>query len=301
MRIESHASRVVVHAPAKLNLFLEVLRKREDGFHELDTVMVETDLCDRLTLEPADRLTLECPGSTLSPGEDNLVMRAARLLAESTRPGAGARMVLEKRVPMGAGLGGGSADAAAALAGLSALWFGAGGGPNRPAAPARDELSALASRLGSDISFFLWGGACRCTGRGEIVAPVPARPLHAVLVYPGIHVPTPAVYRGGRIDLSGPRRDAGECLRALAGGDPEEIGRTLFNRLEGVVFAEFPAVARAAETLAGSGALAVRMSGSGSAVFALTRGPDHAAALADAARSAGLGEAHAVRTATGRA
>lgn len=287
MQCIQDSARVVLFPPAKLNLFLEVLRKREDGFHALDTIMVETDLCDRLTLAPDAALTIECPGSTLPADEDNLVMRAARLLRQECGVTAGARMVLEKHVPMGAGLGGGSADCAATLIGLDRLWR-----TGQP--PAR--LAELAARLGSDTAYFLTGGACRCTGRGEIVAPVLAGVLHAVVVYPGVHVPTPAVYRGGRIDLNAPRVDAAPMLRALAVGDVDAIGRLLFNRLEAVVLPQFPAVARTMDALRAFDPVAVRMSGSGSAVFALARNAAHATDMTAAAQQAGLGQVVAVKT-----
>jgi len=286
MRIEKAPGRVTAWAPAKLNLFLEVLGKRADGFHELDTVMVETDLCDRLVFEPHERLVLECPGSDLPVDDGNLVFRAAKRLAARLGRAPGARIILEKKIPMGAGLGGGSADAAAALAGLNELWGGA---------VPQEDLTPLAAELGSDVAFFLTGGTCRCTGKGELVRRVPGAPLDAVLVYPGVHVATPAVYRGGRIDLATPRVDSGPLLRALAAGRVDVIAGLLFNRLEGVVFAEFPTVARTAGSLRRAGSVATLMSGSGSAVFSLARDADHAAALAATAEREGLGTVFRVR------
>ncbi|MBI2920078.1 MAG: 4-(cytidine 5'-diphospho)-2-C-methyl-D-erythritol kinase, partial [Planctomycetes bacterium] len=122
MKLLGDTHGVTVHTTTKLNLFLEITAKRPDGFHELETVMHEIDLGDTLTLEPASDLSLEIRNSPLSAGPDNLVLRAARLLAAEMKTSQGARIVLDKRVPLGAGLGGGSADAAATLLSLDRLW-----------------------------------------------------------------------------------------------------------------------------------------------------------------------------------
>src|SRR5580765_8949946 len=165
---------VTVFAPAKLNLILKVLGKRADGYHELETLMVSVDLYDTLTFrdDPTGNLSLTCrdggPRLARSPprempgvGQDNLAIRAARLLQETTRTSHGARIELMKRIPLAAGLAGGSSDAAATLSGLNRLWN---------LGLTAVELMQLASRLGSDIPFFLcsaWAAICR--GRGEIV------------------------------------------------------------------------------------------------------------------------------------
>lgn len=177
-------------AQAKINWDLHILGKRPDGYHAIDTVMVNVGLADRLTFEPADALSMTCTDPSLPCDESNLVIKAARALAQAGGIEAKARIHLEKKIPAGGGLGGGSADAAAALDGLNRLW-----GLNFP----RERLSELAATFGSDISYFLWGGWCRCRGRGEIVEPIPGShnwpALRVFLILPKLHVPTPAVYR----------------------------------------------------------------------------------------------------------
>ena len=172
-------------APAKINRELRVGRLRPDGYHEIRSRMVSIDLADRLTVEPAASLELVCDDPDVPAGDANLVVRAAHLLAESAGVPARARLTLEKRVPMGGGLGGGSADAAIALRLLARLW-------RLPDAP----LQAVASRLGSDVPFFLAGGEAEVTGRGELVTPIEDNPpAQLLLLVPPFSVSTAAVYR----------------------------------------------------------------------------------------------------------
>src|SRR4030095_16311344 len=156
---------LVVQTSAKVNLTLEVLRKREDGYHELATILQSVDLWDRLAVEPADSLSLVTSDPALPTDEGNLVMRAARLLREAAEVSGGARLRLEKRIPVAAGLGGGSSDAAAALWALNRMW-----GIRWPVI----RLQELAERLGMDVPFFLGKGRALATGRGERLPPPPA-------------------------------------------------------------------------------------------------------------------------------
>src|SRR5438045_753982 len=180
---------VTAWAPAKVNLFLEVVGKRPDGFHELRTLMAAVSLYDTLTFAPAPPgpIRLSCPGVPLSTGPENLVVRAAEALRRYAGTDAGADVVLTKRIPLAAGLAGGSTDAAATLVGLNRLW---GLGLSRA------ELMPLAAGLGSDVAFFLAPPCAWCTGRGEVVEPWPlgAR-LHLVLVAPPFGLGTADVYR----------------------------------------------------------------------------------------------------------
>ncbi len=176
-------------APAKINLSLEVRGKRADGFHEIETLMVPISLADRIAIDRADGegVVFTCSDPTLSAGDDNLVVRAAKLFFERTKIKPGIRIHLEKRVPHGAGLGGGSSDAAATLSGLNAFFS---TGLKIP------DLSAMAAVLGSDIPFFTYRSAAICRGRGEIVEPVEfdhALPL--LLIKPEFGVPTPWAYK----------------------------------------------------------------------------------------------------------
>jgi 4-diphosphocytidyl-2-C-methyl-D-erythritol kinase len=211
-----------VLAPAKVNLFLEVLGKRPDGYHEIATLMMAIDLTDVLDLSPSEdgSLSLTCDEPDLSTGPDNLVLKAALRLRAKTGTMSGATIRLTKRIPWAAGLGGGSSDAAATLKGLNELW---------KLGLSREELSAIGAELGSDVPFFLNGNAAWCTGRGEIIEPVAiGRPLDLVLVKPPEALATAEVYRHVRMPAT-PR--SGETLRgALAAGDVEAIGRSMHNR-----------------------------------------------------------------------
>jgi 4-diphosphocytidyl-2-C-methyl-D-erythritol kinase len=179
-----------VDAHAKVNWDLHVLGKRPDGFHEVDTVMVSVGLADELTFEPSERLSLTCSDPALPCDDSNLVVKAARALARAAGVEPRARIHVEKRIPMGGGLGGGSSDAAATLQALNRLWA-----LDWPV----ERLAGVAAELGSDVAFFLWGGWCRCKGRGEIVEPLvdlnrlPSVPMW--LIIPPYNVSTPAVYK----------------------------------------------------------------------------------------------------------
>ncbi|MGE3803450.1 MAG: 4-(cytidine 5'-diphospho)-2-C-methyl-D-erythritol kinase [Gemmataceae bacterium] len=254
---------LTVQAPAKLNLFLEVLGKRPDGYHEIATLMLAIGLYDQLEIEEdgSGQLTLTCDQPQLSCGEDNLVMKAARLLKERSGTARGARMHLTKRIPMAAGLAGGSSDAAAALGGLDRLWA---------LGQSTGQLAELAAQLGSDVPFFLSGPAAWCTGRGEQITPVkPGTALWFVLVCPAAGLGTADVYR--RVKVPDSPLDGAELQRVFAAGDIEEIGRRLHNRLQAPAEELCPEVSRARDMLGQLGPAGVLMSGSGSTVFALCR------------------------------
>jgi 4-diphosphocytidyl-2-C-methyl-D-erythritol kinase len=279
-----------VIAPAKINLHLEVLGLRPDGFHELAMLMQSLDLADALRLSPRDdgAIRLACDHAALPLGADNLIVRAAeRLRTHAGRPALGADITLEKRIPIGAGLAGGSSDAAATLVGLDALW---------DLQTPRSTLAALAAELGSDVPFCLEGGSQLCFGRGERLEPCPGptAPLGVVLLKdPAASVSTPWAYGRCR-DWRGDfylsqeadfeqRRQAlrqSPLLAALRGEAPPP---PLRNDLQGVVAPEVPSVGRALALLAGGAApLAVAMSGSGPAVFGLYPSPAAAAAAREA-------------------
>src|SRR3989304_2871845 len=192
------ARRVVLSAAAKVNLALEVLGKRPDGYHELATVMQAVDLSDRLGLRDADDLELVSRAPGVPTDAPNVAGGAAVALREAARLGRGVRITLDKRIPVAAGLGGGSTDAAAVLVGLNRLW--------RLRWPVA-RLGEVAIRLGMDVPFFLRGGAALATGRGETLDPLPGGGLALVLVNPGIAAstaggdaggPPPADFGGGR-------------------------------------------------------------------------------------------------------
>jgi 4-diphosphocytidyl-2-C-methyl-D-erythritol kinase len=268
MKTPRGSRRLVLWASAKVNLALEVLGKRSDGYHEIATVMQAVDLRDRLTLESAQTLSFRSDDPGLPTDERNLVVRAARLLRERAGVEAGARIELSKRIPVAAGLGGGSSDAAATLWGLNRLWR---------LRWTRARLMALGTELGMDVPFFLAGGPALATGRGERLEAVRAPAGYAlVLVNPRVALSTREVYErvpaGWRAEPTGIRR----MLEALETKNVTRVAAALTNTLEGVVEPILPAVGRMKAALMAAGALGVLMSGSGPTVFGVARSLDHA-------------------------
>lgn len=270
---------LVVAAPAKLNLFLEIRGKRPDGYHDLESLMVAVNLFD--TLEITDRpdgvIELTCEPAGLPTGPENLVYKAAdRLRSRSGNPEAlGASIRLVKRIPTQAGLAGGSSDAAAALLSLNRLW---------KLYLSLTELAAVAAEVGSDVAFFLSLPAAWCTGRGEIVSPeVPSRSFDCVLVCPPVGVATAAVYRS--LVPSDSHVDGEAARAAFRAGDPDALGAALFNRLQPAAIHLAPVVETVYRRLAGLNPAGCLMSGSGSAVFALCRDSREAHRVANAFRA----------------
>jgi 4-diphosphocytidyl-2-C-methyl-D-erythritol kinase len=267
-----------VRAPAKVNLTLELLGKRPDGYHEIRTVMQAVDLQDelRLSLREDGEVHLECDAEGVPSGEENLVVRAARLMQDELGESRGVDLRLEKRIPAGAGLGGGSSDCAATLRALNALW---GGGL------AEEKLKELAGRLGSDVAFFIRGGAALCTGRGEKVQQVDVRrPVHYAIIMPGFHVSTPRVYGQVASPLTTAENALKNVLRGLSEGNCRLIGGSLFNALERPACEVDSRLAEVRKELAklpeekqGSGFL---LSGSGSSFFSIYPGRREARAAA---------------------
>lgn len=277
MQSERQTDAVVVWAPAKVNLYLEVLAKRADGYHEIATLMVAVSLYDTLEFkeETSGEIRFDCDHPDLSTGPDNLVLRAAHLLQQRSGCQRGAYVRLAKRIPLAAGLAGGSTDAAATLAGLNRLWrLGLGS----------QELASLGAELGSDVAFFFATPAAWCTGRGEQVAPLAlGKPLWFVLVCPPFGLATAEVYRG--LALRDQPQTGEPILRAVQEGDIDEIGRRLHNRLQAVALGLCPALAQVQAWLAGLGPAGQAMSGSGSSFFALCRDSREALRIARGLRS----------------
>ncbi|HET9724615.1 MAG TPA: 4-(cytidine 5'-diphospho)-2-C-methyl-D-erythritol kinase [Actinomycetota bacterium] len=264
-------------APAKINVFLRVLGPREDGYHDLESLVVPTSLADVVTVRDADALRVEVRGAPALAGEVpagglNLALVAALALGDACPDAGGAEIVVEKRIPVAAGLGGGSADAAATILALNDLW---GCGVDE------GTLIELGERIGSDVPAMLAGGPALMCGRGEIVAPAEVASLHWVLVHFDFGVRSPDAYRWWDEERStGP--DPGPLLEAAAAGDAEALGPLLFNDLEPVVFARHPVIGEAKAGLLAAGAFGAVMSGSGSSVVGLARDEEHAHALAEA-------------------
>ncbi|HUO63593.1 MAG TPA: 4-(cytidine 5'-diphospho)-2-C-methyl-D-erythritol kinase [Terriglobales bacterium] len=282
----------MLRTSAKVNLVLEVLGKRPDGYHELSTVMQAVDLFDRLTVETAGAITLETSEAALPTDDRNLVVRAARLLREAADVDAGARIVLDKRIPVAAGLGGGSSDAAATLWALNRLW----GLRWR-----RERLVELAVKLGMDVPFFLGRGRALGTGRGEVLRPLPGVGGYAmVLVNPGVGLSTQEVYgrvpKGWRAEPEGTRR----MLDALKKRSGAGVAAALTNHLERWVEPAMPVIGHMKAALMAAGALGAAMSGSGPTVFGLARSLDQARQIQRRVSRAGW-SAWAVKTNSGPA
>ena len=264
---------IAVAAPAKLNLYLHVVGKRDDGFHLLDSLVCFARVHDTILAAPGEGLDLEVAGpqaGALAGEADNLVRRAAELLAERAGVAADAKLTLIKRLPIAAGIGGGSADAAAALRVLSDLWR---------IAPDIDDLMEIAGRLGADVPVCLHGATAFVGGIGEAVDPAPALPeAPLLLVNPGLPLATPAVFRAreGAFGLAGRFGDAPADVAALAGllaGRRNDLTDAATS-LEPTIQACLTAIANR------PGALLARMSGSGATCFGLFDDADACSAAA---------------------
>lgn len=278
---------IKVRVPGKINLTLEVLHRRADGYHEVATILQAIDLWDELALNEAPTVSLQCSLPELE-GPDNLVERAARLLAASCGVTKGAAMHLQKGIPVAAGLGGGSADAAAALVGLDQMW-GLG--------CSHERLHALAVELGSDVAFFLTGGTALATGRGERVAPLPAvTPAWLVLVSPPIALPrkTATLYAALAPEDFGDGGATERVKRQLAAGEPI-TSASLVNTFERVVYGVFPRLQHYARLFRDAGAERVHVAGSGPSLFFLVRSQQEGRALVERLHASGLA-AWCVRT-----
>jgi 4-diphosphocytidyl-2-C-methyl-D-erythritol kinase len=256
-----------LYAPAKINLSFEIKGRREDGFHEIETLMAPISLSDRLTIEPGQTtgdISFSCGDSSLPKGEGNLVVRAARLFQKATQMGTGVEIVLEKKIPHGAGLGGGSSDAAATLLGLNELF---------ETHLDQKDLIELAAQIGSDVPFFILGSIATCRGRGEIVEParLPAN-FRLLLVKPDCGVPTPWAY--------GRWKDSRE-LPGVEYAPQEFSGVHFVNDLERPVFEKFVLLGYLKTWLRLQPEVgAALLSGSGSTVFAVLRDDADAEKLA---------------------
>lgn len=296
MRFRRQGPSLIVDAPAKLNLFLKVGGRRPDGYHELETLMVSIGLCDslRFTHVPQSDVTLrprfaaDADRLGFPTGEDNLVVKAARLLAKTTGYRGGARIDVLKRIPAESGMGGGSSDAAATLVGLNRLWrteldF--------------DALDRLAAQLGSDVNFFVRSPRMAiCRGRGERVEPqLLRRVLHFVVLRPSSGLSTAEVFRAWSPDRAASRH-VDPLLNQLEVGAAVSASQEMFNALSGPAARLSPVIADGLRLLhRGSGGPAL-MTGSGSACFCVCRGARHARQVGRRVAAANIGRVWIVST-----
>lgn len=302
----------IVRAPAKLNVYLDVLGRRTDGFHEIETFLIPVRLWDSIALRSTPAASDSRPGpislrvrsywpSSVRPspeappgGDDNLIVRALRLLRERSGCTAGVHVELVKRIPMAAGLGGGSSDAAAALRWANNAWR---LGWNR------QRLLSLGAEIGSDVPFFLLGGAAICRGRGEDVEPVSGiRPMHFVIAKPWLGLATGAVYQAldsvAAASDSAPhdRRRLNQLVSTLRASRYGDLERLMVNRLEAAAERLLPWIIQIRRIFLQLGCLAHQLSGSGSSYFGICRSAQHARRLAAVLKSNQLGFIYVTRS-----
>lgn len=263
---------ITLLARAKINLTLDVLYRRGDGYHELDTLMQQIALADEIRITPQQTVEVEFSGMDLP--RENTARTAALLYGQMARekgkPGCGGYIAITKHIPAQAGLGGASADAAGVLQGLQQLY----------GALSEEELYQAAAQVGSDVPFCLHGGLCRARGRGEILSPLKGMPLQLLITKPDQGVSTGALFGALQFPVSHPATE--QALQALARGDVLALGQSLGNSLQTPAVQRLPVIGELVEKLRSLGALGAAMTGSGSCVFGLF-------CDADAARKAACG------------
>ncbi|EGQ2723415.1 4-(cytidine 5'-diphospho)-2-C-methyl-D-erythritol kinase [Staphylococcus pseudintermedius] len=247
-------------APAKINLTLDTLYKRDDGYHEVEMIMTTIDLSDRLSFEKRNdsRIVLKVDETFIPSDDRNLAYRAALLMRETYQIKQGVTITLEKNIPVAAGLAGGSSDAAATMRGMNRLFE-----LNR----SLDELSELSAAIGSDVPFCVYGTTALCKGRGEILEILPKTPSAWVIVAkPQAGLSTPEIYGG--LDLSQPFPvHTEQCLKAIEENDYDALCKSLSNRLEPVSMQLQPEIAKIKTNMLNNGADGALMSGSGPTVY----------------------------------
>ena len=255
---------IKLKAKAKINLGLDVLRKREDGYHEVRMIMQTIPLYDKLTIRTAEddaQIRVQTNLHFLPVGEDNLVYKAAKLLMDEFQIKQGLEIELVKYIPVAAGMAGGSSDAAATLVGVNKLF---------ELGLSMEELMARGVKIGADVPFCVMRGTALAEGIGEKLTPLPPMPkCHILIAKPGIHVSTKFVYGNLRANELKEHPDIDGKIRALKCGDLSELARLMGNVLETVTIPEYPVIRRIKDTMKEYGALNAMMSGSGPTVFGL--------------------------------
>ena len=254
--------KLLVKAPAKINLSLDVLHKRPDGYHEVEMIMTTIDLADRieLALLDSDVIKIISLNRFVPDDQRNLAYQAAIILKEKFNVKKGVEIKIEKNIPVAAGLAGGSSDAAAVLRGLNKLW---------DLGLTLDELAVIGAEIGSDVSFCVYGGTALATGRGEIIKELPAPPVcWVILAKPFIGVSTADIYK--RLDVETIEHPNTEkMIESISSKDYDLMCENVGNVLENVTLSLYPEVAQIKEQICKFGADAVLMSGSGPTVFGL--------------------------------
>ena len=268
-------------APAKINLGLHIIRRRADGYHDLVTVFHPIGWADRITVSLAEKISMTCTDTALSNGEDNLVIRAARLLREVASIDQGASFHLEKILPYGAGLGGGSSDAASVLRMLRKLWKIDSG---------TLALEPLALRLGSDVPFFLHGYTAYAEGRGERLTPMAdyVFPFSVAVIVPPIHISTAWAFQ--QVSVSEANRV--NLMEVVRSNDLDRWRRELTNDFEKPVFSQWPAIEEVKSSLLRGGAGFASLTGSGAGVYGIFESKEGAKEAAEEAEARGYATWH---------
>jgi len=250
--------RVKLLSPAKINIGLRVLRRRADGYHDIETIFHEVKLFDEIEIEISDKVEFETDSTEIPTGGDNLCLKAVRIFFESFGIHSGVKIYLRKRIPVGAGLGGGSSNSATVLKGLNILF---------ETGADEDLLCELGSLIGSDVPFFIKGGTAYATGRGEILEPIQIEvPYKIVIVYPKIRIQTAWAYQNLNLEDHG-NEESLKKIFVQNINKPEKLRELVKNDFEKLVFSYHPEVGAVKSKLYDLGSVFSLMSGSGSAVF----------------------------------
>jgi 4-diphosphocytidyl-2-C-methyl-D-erythritol kinase len=254
--------KIALKAPAKINLFLEIKNKKEDGYHNLESIMQTVSLYDELSFELTDKnISLECDNKRLPTDSRNIVYKAAKAFFDYFKIDTNVKIYLKKIIPTGAGLGGGSSDAAATIVALTKL---------HNIKTNKSELEQIAAKLGADVPFFLTGGTALCEGIGDIVTPLKnIKDLNIILVNPGFGVNTASVYKKVKFPLTN-RAEITKIKNCIDGGsfNTNAAFYSCFNRLEDFVLSDYTEIAKIKNVLKSAGCVSL-MSGSGATVFGL--------------------------------
>lgn len=280
---------LTIKAYAKINLALDIVGKRQDGFHEVAMILQTINLADTITLSEQDGdITVAANIPALACDNSNLAYRAAALIKQECGIKTGVDIRLTKNIPMAAGLAGGSADAAAVLAGLNVLW---------KLNLTTDALAELGARLGSDVPFCLRGGTMLATGRGEVLKRLPNLPeCYIVLAKPGVDVSTAWAYSNFRPEKVLERPDIKGMIGCLETGSLAGVAQRLCNVFESIVIAEHPVIESLKQTMLDSKMMASRMSGSGPTVFGITENLEQAEMAVRKLRSSNNAEVFITKT-----
>lgn len=261
---------LVIESSAKINLGLKIIKKRTDGYHEIQTILQQIGLFDQLKIKMVSSgIHVVCQNENVPEDKRNLVYKAAQLLIQTAGIKNGVHVCIDKKIPVGAGLGGGSSNAAATLIGMNQLW-GLGFDKNK--------LISIGKKIGADVPFFIFGNTAWATGIGDKLYKLPAAPtMWLALIFPNIHISTHWVYENLNLGLTRENNNIKMLEFALVNHNIFEIGRYLYNDLESVVIRKHPEIQEIKDVLCSMGAIGSLMSGSGSSVFGLFLNKEEAA------------------------